>query len=106
MGHASTRAAEGLERAIAADYAISPADAYRDTGISSMNGHTDEASETVTVGDFETMLAFASQHELARFTFWSVNRDRPCAGADTSSDSCSGIAQAPYAFTDMIAGFA
>ncbi len=44
-----------------------------------MNGETDETSETVSVADFETMLAFAQQNHLARFTFWAVNRDRPCA---------------------------
>ena len=37
-------------------------------------------------------------------TFWSVNRDRPCArGSD--SDSCSGIAQEPYEFTNLLAQY-
>jgi hypothetical protein len=37
-------------------------------------------------------------HHLARFAFWSVNRDLPCT-ANSNSNTCSGIAQQPYAFT-------
>jgi chitinase len=105
MGHASTRAAEGLAQDLIAAYGISAEAAYRLVGISSMNGHTDEAGETVGVEDLQTMLAFAQARHLARLTFWSVNRDRLCGGAHTSSDECSGIAQAPYAFSDLIAQY-
>jgi len=101
MGDASIRGVEGLERDIVAAYHVSPEFAYEHAGISSMNGKTDEPSETITVGDFETMLGFAQLHHLARFSFWSVNRDRACKPAR----ECSGIAQAPYAFSDVVARF-
>jgi hypothetical protein len=102
MGHASILGVEGLVRDLVKAYGTTAAAAYRMAGISSMNGHTDEASETVTVADFETMIAFAELHEMARFTFWSLNRDRPCA----ADPECSGIEQAPFAFTRLVAGFA
>ncbi len=105
MGHASIKAVEGLERDLVAAYGITPAAAYQHAGISSMNGDTDETDETVSVEDFETMLAFAQQSHLARFTFWAVNRDRPCTGAENAGEDCSGFAQQPYAFTDVIARF-
>jgi chitinase len=105
MGHASIRAVEGLQRDLVAAYAIAPAVAYEHAGISSMNGETDEASEVVSVEDFETMLAFAQQHHLARFTFWAVNRDRQCAGGESSGEDCSAIAQTPFAFSDVIARY-
>ncbi len=71
-----------------------------------MNGETDEAWETVSVGDFETMLGFAQAHHLGRFTFWAVNRDRPCEGSSQNvGEDCSGVAQQPYAFTDVIARY-
>jgi len=105
MGHASIRAVEGLARDLASAYGISAALAYQHAGISSMNGETDEPDETVNVEDFETMLAFAQQNHLARFTFWAVNRDRSCAGSESSGEDCSGIAQTPYAFTDVVARF-
>jgi hypothetical protein len=105
MGHASNKAVEGLARDLVAAYGITPVLAYEHAGISSMNGQTDESDETVSVEDFETMLAFAEQNNLARFTFWAVNRDRQCTGGESSGEDCSGIAQTPYAFTDVIARY-
>ena len=105
MGHASIRALEGLQRDIVAAYGVSSAYAYEHAGISSMNGETDEKVETVSVEDFETMLAFAQQNHIARFTYWAVNRDRSCAGGENAGEDCSGIAQQPYAFTDVIARY-
>jgi chitinase len=100
MGQTSIDAAEGLRRALSSAYGLSAAVAYQHVGISSMNGRTDEPDETVSIGDFQSMLTFAQRHHLGRFTFWSVNRDRPCA---KGSDSCSGISQQPYEFSDVVA---
>jgi chitinase len=105
MGAVSIEAAEGLDKVLAAAYDESDAAAYEQMGISSMNGDTDDVGETVTVADFQAMLAFAQSNHLARFTFWSVNRDRPCRGTDTTSDSCSGIDQQPYDFSDIVAQY-
>jgi hypothetical protein len=69
-----------------------------------MNGNTDESDETVTTGDFNTILGYAQSHHIARFTFWSVNRDRQCASG-LDGDSCSGISQSAYAFTKIIAKY-
>jgi chitinase len=105
MGHASITAVEGLDADLASAYRISPAAAYQHAGISSMNGDTDEKVETVSVENFETMLAFARQNDLARLSFWAVNRDRPCEGVNDAPEDCSGISQSPYAFTDLLAEY-
>jgi chitinase len=105
MGSVSIAAAVGLDKVLAATYHESEAAAYGQIGISSMNGQTDEADETVSVANFQDMLDFAQANHLARLTFWAVNRDRPCAGADTTADSCSGISQQPDDFTTMVAQF-
>jgi chitinase len=103
MGQASVQAAEGLKAQIKSAYGVGDADAYRMMGISSMNGRTDTA-ELVTQAHFRTMLNYASQHHIARFTFWSVNRDRPCAGGGDPS-ACSGIAQQPWDSTRIVAQY-
>jgi chitinase len=105
MGNASITAAEGLDADLAAAYHLSTATAFRHVGISSMNGTTDESDETVTTTDFTAIVAFAQTDHLARVTFWSVNRDRPCTGGSPASDSCSGIAQQPLAFTSILSRF-
>ncbi|GGM27129.1 carbohydrate-binding protein [Dactylosporangium sucinum] len=101
MGAASVSAADGLKNAVKSAYGYSDAAAYTKIGISSMNGKTDEADETVTLADFQTILAYAQQHHIARLTFWSINRDRAC-GAGSDADSCSGVSQAPYAYTKIL----
>jgi chitinase len=105
MGHASIRSLEGLAHDVAAAYKISLASAYEHSGVSSMNGETDESSETVSLEDFQTIVEFARQVNLARVTFWAVNRDRPCQAKGAPEEECSGIAQSPFAFTDMVAGY-
>ncbi|MEU0897865.1 ricin-type beta-trefoil lectin domain protein [Streptomyces massasporeus] len=102
MGELSVRAAEGLKTAVKSAYGYTDDQAYRHTGISSMNGITDNG-ETVTVADFRTILAHAQQRHLARLTFWSVNRDRPCTGG--GADTCSGVAQQPWDFTRVLARY-
>jgi chitinase len=105
MGQTSIHAAEGLAHELSARYGLSNDTAYEHVGISSMNGHTDEPDETVTAADFQAMLGFASEHHLGRLTFWSVNRDRQCAAPNKDEDSCSGIAQQPFQFSDLVAQF-
>ncbi|MFI8521607.1 ricin-type beta-trefoil lectin domain protein [Streptomyces sp. NPDC085481] len=102
MGTLTTRAAEGLKTAVKNAYGYSDDQAYRHTGISSMNGVTD-VGETITQDDFRTILAYAQQRHLARLTFWSVNRDRPCTGG--GADTCSGVAQQPWDFTRILAAY-
>ncbi|MET7617556.1 chitinase [Streptomyces sp. NPDC005408] len=104
MGQASVSALEGLKGAVKSAYAYSDSVAYQHIGVSSMNGKTDEAGETVTQNDFKTILAYAQQHHIARYAFWSVNRDRSCSsGGD--ADACSGVSQSPYAYTKIVAQY-
>ncbi|MFG3281915.1 chitinase [Streptomyces sp. NPDC048111] len=106
MGSATVSALEGLKADVKSAYGYSDDAAYRHIGVSSMNGKTDESDETVTTGDFQTMLGYAKQHHIARFTFWAVNRDRQCASGGDAGSSCSGVNQSPYAFTKIISQYA
>jgi chitinase len=105
MGAVSIQAATGLAQVLATKYHESEAVAYTQTGISSMNGDTDESDETVTVANFDDILSFAQANHLARLTFWALNRDRPCDGTTPASGACSGIDQQPYDFTDVVAQY-
>jgi hypothetical protein len=99
MAQASVQAADGLKNDLMSAYHESASAAYRTMGISSMNGVTD-TGELVSAADFQVMLRYVLAHHLARFAFWSVNRDMPCtAGSD--SNTCSGITQKPYAYTKI-----
>lgn len=101
MVTASIGAVQGLRQVLQTSYGLTAAAAYQHAGLSSMNGVTD-SREIVSVADFQAILTFAQQNHLARFTFWSVNRDRSCPTAGTISDSCSGVSQTPYAYTNVV----
>jgi hypothetical protein len=109
MGNLTVSAAEGLKNVVKNAYGYTDDNAYRHSGISSMNGITDGepgVRETVTLADFGMIRAYADQHHLARLTFWSVNRDRPCPGGYEGNDTCSGVSQAAWDFTRAFAGYA
>ena len=99
MAQASVQAAEGLKNDLMSAYHESASAAYRTMGVSTMNGVTD-TGELVSAADFQVMLRYVLAHHLARFAFWSVNRDMPCT-AGSNSNTCSGITQKPYAYTKI-----
>jgi len=104
QGQLTTQAADGLKNLLKSAYGWSDDTAYRHVGISSMNGITDENAH-VTVADFNTILAYAQLHHIARFSYWSQNRDRPCPGAYPNDDTCSGVSQAAWDFTRVVAKY-
>jgi chitinase len=73
-----------------------------------MNGRTD-SGEYFTQDDFQTVLDYATGHHMARFTFWSLNRDRQCNPRDNNgqvSGVCSSVPQADWDFAKYSVQFA
>jgi chitinase len=105
MAEATITASDGLQAVVAAAYGYDAATAYNRIGISSMNGRTDVAGETVSIEDWNAILSYAQNHHLGRLSFWSLNRDRPCDGINKDPPSCSGIGQSPLDFTKILAEY-
>ena len=103
MGTLTVQAAEGLKNAVKTAYGYSDDQAYRHIGISSMNGITDVRRD----GDRGRLPAPSSTTRSSTtwrgFTFWSVNRDRPCTGG--GADTCSGVSQQAWDFTRVFAQY-
>jgi hypothetical protein len=72
-------------------------------GISGMNGLSDQR-ETTSTGTWTQIRDWAAGKHLARLAFWSVNRDRPCAGGGVA-ENCSGISQSNWQFTSITANY-
>ncbi|WP_020658218.1 chitinase [Amycolatopsis benzoatilytica] len=96
MAAMTKSAVDGLAAQLKSTFGWDDATAYHRSGLSSMNGKTDRAGETVSVADFTAIRDYAASHHLGRLTFWATNRD--CGG-------CSGIDQENYAFTKVVAGY-
>ncbi|HEY4570365.1 MAG TPA: cellulose binding domain-containing protein [Kribbella sp.] len=96
-------ASQGLNTKLKATFGWSTAEAYAHQGISGMNGLSDQ-QELTTTATWQNITNWAKSNGLGRLAFWSVNRDRGCAGGGVVSN-CSGIAQPDWEFTRITAGF-
>ncbi|WP_405920512.1 carbohydrate binding domain-containing protein [Streptomyces longwoodensis] len=99
----TVNAAEGLKNKLKSTFGWDDATAYAHIGISGMNGLSDQ-QENTTTAIWTQIRDWANAHHIARLTFWSVNRDRPCPGGGVTSN-CSGISQNNWQFTSITAGF-
>ena len=72
-------------------------------GVTVMIGRNDTAGETFTLGDARALASFVEEHGIAQISTWSLNRDTECgsvfAEVGVLSNLCSGVKQAPLAFT-------
>ncbi|MCA1983751.1 chitinase [Nocardioides nematodiphilus] len=77
-------------------------------GATAMIGQNDIAGEVFTLADAARLRSFATAHKLGRVAMWSLNRDRACGAnypdVTIVSDACSGVTQAPSAFTAALSG--
>jgi hypothetical protein len=96
-------ASTGLNNKLKATFGWTTAEAYAHQGISGMNGLSDQ-QEMTTTATWQNITNWAKSNGLSRLAFWSVNRDRGCAGGGVVSN-CSGIAQGDWDFTRITAGF-
>ena len=96
-------ASTGLNNKLKATFGWTTAQAYTHQGISGMNGLSDQ-QEMTTTATWQNITNWARTNGLGRLAFWSVNRDRGCAGGGVVSN-CSGIAQGDWDFTRITAGF-
>ncbi|MFJ9413618.1 chitinase [Streptomyces sp. NPDC101227] len=105
---AQTAALTNFNSLLRSTFGWDEATAYAHEGISQMNGRSD-TGEYFTQADFQTVLDFATGHHMARFTNWSVNRDRQCSPPDNNgrtSGTCSSVPQGAYDFTKYSVKFA
>ncbi|KAA2261658.1 chitinase [Solihabitans fulvus] len=103
-GGSQTAALEAFHTLLVNTFGWDSQTAYAHEGISMMNGKSD-TGEMFSQADFQTVLDYVTGHGLSRYTFWAVNRDRPC-GSTTDNGICSNISQNPWDFTKFDAKFA
>jgi hypothetical protein len=78
--------------------------AWSRLGITPMLGVNDVTSEVFTLDDATRLATFAAQQGVAQLSFWSVGRDGPCPAPQSAAQAtCSGIDQAPGAFSRIFA---
>jgi hypothetical protein len=89
-------------------YGYDDAAAYAHLGLQLMNGHTDQPSELFTQSTFQTLLGYAKAKHFGWLSYWSLNRDRACDPSvphNWADGACSSVAQSPYDFAKILAGY-
>ncbi|MFE9552139.1 carbohydrate-binding protein [Streptomyces sp. NPDC006703] len=105
---AQTSALTNFNSVLRSTFGWDTATAYAHEGFSGMNGRSD-TGEFFSQADFQAVLDYATSHGMARFTFWSLNRDRQCSPPDnngTTSGTCSSVPQASWDFAKYSVRFA
>jgi hypothetical protein len=77
-------------------------------GATIMNGIDDypKKTEVTTLADTQLLRDFAVSHGMSALSMWAIQRDNGnCPGVGGAND-CSGIAQAPWAFSNILRTFA
>lgn len=70
-------------------------------GVTPMIGINDVAPEVFTLADANTLLNAAQQGGIGFLAMWSTSRDKQCPGSPVLSNTCSGVVQSPWAFTNI-----
>jgi hypothetical protein len=81
-------------------------------GITEMAGIDDYGSggetgplEIFTLADARSVARWAAAHDIGELSFWALGRDNGGCPGTAGSDDCSGVAQAPYQYTHILAPF-
>jgi hypothetical protein len=108
MGAAAISALNGLHAQL---HTLLPAKSdpqlWAMTGATIMNGIDDypKKTEVTTLAHAQALRDFAASHGMSALSMWAIQRDNGnCVGVGGAND-CSGIAQATWAFSDILRTF-
>jgi hypothetical protein len=109
MGQAAINALNGLHAQLHTLLpALTDAQLWAMEGATIMNGIDDypKKTEVTTLADTQLLRDFAVSHGMSALAMWAIQRDNGnCPGVGGAND-CSGIAQAPWAFSNILRTFA
>lgn len=79
---------------------------WRHVGITPMIGINDVPTEKFYVSDAQQLVAFARSQHIGMLGMWQLARDSQCALPTLATrEDCSGVYQAPWQFSQTLAGF-
>ncbi|MFD9001445.1 ricin-type beta-trefoil lectin domain protein [Streptomyces sp. NPDC059582] len=101
MGAAAISAANGLHNQLAQIYPTkTSAELWAMEGNTPMIGVNDSINEKFTTANATALANFAKANGIQELAFWALGRDKACATNGGLSDTCSGVSQSSYQFTN------
>ncbi|HEX4205612.1 MAG TPA: hypothetical protein VHZ51_15740 [Ktedonobacteraceae bacterium] len=72
-------------------------------GVTNLIGQNDSAGEIFSLSDAKQAMEFAQHTHIGEVSMWETSRDNgSCPGNTTDQDTCSGLSQSTYAFTNSV----
>ena len=108
MGAAAISAAKGLVAQLKQLYpSQTAAQRWGRVGITIMNGIDDypKKTEVTYPADAQKLLSFAQPNVLGMLSIWAIQRDNGGCPGQTDSNTCSGIAQTTWQFSQLLEPF-
>jgi len=108
MGGAAVAASQGLHAQLATLLpGRTSAQLWAIQGATMMNGVDDYPgrTEVTDLGDAQQLLAFARANGMSSLSIWAIQRDNGSCPGGRAANDCSGIAQAEWAFTQVLQPF-
>lgn len=107
MGQEAINAANGLFSELQSLFpSKSSSQLWAMVGITPMIGQNDSQGEIFSLQNAQQVLSFAQQNHIGELAMWEISRDNgSCAGSTTASDSCSGVSQSAFAFSNIFQQF-
>src|SRR4051794_6784841 len=101
-GDLAIQAVKSTKDQIRSIYGNGDAAAFKMVGVTPMLGQNDDGGKFLQ-SDAKDLVAFANANHLGFVSFWELNRDKnACSGA---LFQCTNVAQAPFEFSKVFAGF-
>jgi chitinase len=107
MGQESINAANGLYAQLQNMFPGKTASQlWSMVGITTLIGQNDTPGEIFTLSNGSQVLSFAQANKIGELSFWAVSRDNgSCPGNTSDLDTCDGLSQSTYAFTNLFKPF-
>jgi len=108
MGTAALKALNGTHAQLAQLYPhLSQLKLWSIEGTTILAGIDDypKKTEVTYLKDAETLASFAASHGMPELSIWAIQRDNGGCPGTIDSNSCSGITQATWAFSNVFDGF-
>ena len=102
MGQEAINAANGLHSQLQSIFpSKTSSQLWSMVGLTPMIGQNDTPGETFTLSNASQVLSFAQSNHIGELSFWAISRDNgSCPSGNGTSDTCDGLSQSNYAFTD------
>lgn len=106
LGKSTIDSANALRAQLGSIWPTEPdAALWKKIAVTVMPGRNDDPAEVFDLADARGLAGFAQTQHLGWLSLWSLSRDTPCPAEHRDQETCSGIDQIPYEFSQILGSY-